>query len=78
MLHEGFGFLVLWVMLVRVGNKLLVRSPKAEGHRLEQIEEKTIRIRIKTAKIRVLASQTGQVPSASNDAWRRSHGGIGH
>nr|WP_320142315.1 cytochrome b [uncultured Cohaesibacter sp.] len=37
MLHEGFGFLVLWVMLLRVGNKLLVRSPIVEGHRLEQI-----------------------------------------
>ena len=37
MLHEGFGFLVLWLMLLRVGNKLLSRSPEAEGHRLEQI-----------------------------------------
>ncbi|WP_394699118.1 cytochrome b [uncultured Cohaesibacter sp.] len=37
MLHEGFGFLVLWLMLLRVGNKLLTRSPEAEGPRIEQI-----------------------------------------
>lgn len=31
LLHEGFGFLVLWLMLIRVGNKLLTRPPEAEG-----------------------------------------------
>lgn len=31
LLHEGFGFLVLWLMLIRVGNKLIARSPEAEG-----------------------------------------------
>ncbi|MCK7613646.1 cytochrome b [Roseibium sediminicola] len=31
MLHEGFGFLVLWLMLIRVGNKLLTRAPEGEG-----------------------------------------------
>ena len=36
-LHEGFGFLVLWLMLVRVGNKLLTRAPAVHGPRIEQI-----------------------------------------
>jgi len=37
LLHEGFGFLVLWLMLIRVGNKLLARSPKAEGPLVERL-----------------------------------------
>ena len=27
LLHESFGFLVLWLMLVRIGNKLTAKSP---------------------------------------------------
>lgn len=40
--HEGFGFLVLWLMLLRVGNKLLVRSPAFEGPKLEQVAAHTV------------------------------------
>nr|WP_244327963.1 cytochrome b/b6 domain-containing protein [Roseibium sp. RKSG952] len=36
MLHEGLGFLVLWLMLVRVGNKLISGSPHFEGPALER------------------------------------------
>lgn len=36
MLHEGIGFIVLWVMLVRVGNKLISQSPPAEGPAIER------------------------------------------
>ena len=42
MLHEGFGFLVLWLMLVRVGNKLLVKAPVSDGLRLQQIAAHTV------------------------------------
>ena len=34
-LHEGFGFLVLWLMLLRVGNRLLTHAPRAQGPKLE-------------------------------------------
>jgi len=37
MLHEGFGFLLLWLMLLRVGNKLFARKPPAEGPAIERI-----------------------------------------
>ncbi|THF49609.1 cytochrome b [Allorhizobium terrae] len=36
LLHESFGFLVLWLMLVRVGNRLIARHPRAEGSALER------------------------------------------
>lgn len=41
-LHEGFGFLVIWLMLIRVGNKILTRSPQADGPRLETIAAHTV------------------------------------
>jgi cytochrome b561 len=34
--HESFGFIILWLMLVRVGNKLLTRSPEHEGPAIEK------------------------------------------
>ncbi|QFS99262.1 hypothetical protein FIV06_17650 [Labrenzia sp. THAF191b] len=37
LLHESFGFLVLWLMLVRVGNKLVARKPAEEGPALERL-----------------------------------------
>ncbi|WP_436839731.1 cytochrome b [Roseibium aggregatum] len=37
LLHESFGFLVLWLMLVRVGNKLVARKPVEEGPALERL-----------------------------------------
>lgn len=42
MLHEGFGFLVLWLMLVRVGNKLIARKPPAEGSAMEKIAAESV------------------------------------
>ncbi|MEJ8474239.1 cytochrome b [Roseibium algae] len=36
-LHESLGFLVLWLMLVRVGNKLTAQKPPAEGPFLERM-----------------------------------------
>ncbi|MEP5480391.1 MAG: cytochrome b [Roseibium sp.] len=41
-LHEGFGFLVIWLMLIRVGNKLLTRSPQTGGPRLERMAAHTV------------------------------------
>jgi cytochrome b561 len=37
LIHESFGFLVLWLMLLRVGNKLIAPAPPAEGSALERI-----------------------------------------
>jgi len=37
LLHESLGFLVLWLMLIRVGNTLLSRLPEAEGPLLERL-----------------------------------------
>ena len=42
LLHESLGFLVLWVMLVRVGNKLLVKAPQAEGPAIERMAAATV------------------------------------
>nr|WP_139317397.1 cytochrome b [Rhizobium oryziradicis] len=36
LLHESLGFLVLWLMLVRVGNRLIAGHPHAEGSTLER------------------------------------------
>lgn len=36
MVHESFGFLVLWLMLLRVGNKLIARPPHPEGPAIER------------------------------------------
>ncbi|WP_246750399.1 cytochrome b [Martelella lutilitoris] len=37
MIHESLGFLVLWLMLLRVGNRLLTRKPEEDGPRIERI-----------------------------------------
>jgi len=37
MFHESFGFLVLWLMLVRVGNRLVVPTPKPEGPKIARL-----------------------------------------
>ncbi|GAB4543292.1 MAG: cytochrome b [Roseibium sp.] len=37
LVHESLGFLVLWVMLLRIGNKLVTRSPEADGPAIERI-----------------------------------------
>ena len=42
MLHEGIGFTVLWLMLIRVGNKLISRSPRAEGPAIERFAAATV------------------------------------
>lgn len=42
LVHESLGFLVLWLMLIRVGNKLVTRAPKAEGPAIERIAARTV------------------------------------
>lgn len=42
MLHESLGFLVLWLMLVRVGNKLLAGSPATNAPQIERIAANTV------------------------------------
>jgi len=42
MLHEGLGFMVLWLMLLRVGNKLIAAKPPAEGPAIEQLVASTV------------------------------------
>lgn len=42
MLHEGLGFLVLWLMLVRVGNKLLSTSPVSDAPKIEKVAANTV------------------------------------
>nr|WP_313474728.1 cytochrome b [Agrobacterium pusense] len=42
MIHESLGFLLLWVMLLRVGNKLLVQAPPAEGPAVERFAAATV------------------------------------
>lgn len=37
LLHESFGFLILWLMLLRVGYKLTSKAPKHEGSALERV-----------------------------------------
>ena len=37
LLHESLGFIVIWLMLIRIGNKLLSPAPEAEGPRHERI-----------------------------------------
>lgn len=36
MVHESFGFLVLWLMLLRVGNKLIAKAPDPQGPAIER------------------------------------------
>lgn len=36
LLHESLGFLVLWLMLIRVGNKLTSKSPPLDGSAIER------------------------------------------
>lgn len=37
MIHESFGLLVLWIMLVRVGNRLVTGHPHRDGPVLERV-----------------------------------------
>ncbi|PRX05967.1 UNVERIFIED_ORG: cytochrome b561 [Martelella mediterranea] len=37
LVHESLGFLVLWLMLLRVGNRLLTTKPDDHGPRIERI-----------------------------------------
>lgn len=36
MVHESFGFLVLWLMLLRVGNRLIAKAPDPQGPAIER------------------------------------------
>lgn len=42
MVHESFGFLVLWLMLLRVGNRLVARAPHPEGPAIERLVASTV------------------------------------
>lgn len=42
LIHESLGFLVLWLMLVRIGNKLIARQPVAEGPAFERLAASTV------------------------------------
>ncbi|MGV8935686.1 MAG: cytochrome b [Allorhizobium sp.] len=42
LVHESLGFLVFWLMLLRVGNKLLVRAPPAEGAPIEKMAANSV------------------------------------
>lgn len=42
LVHESLGFLVLWLMLVRVGNKLIARKPPHEGPAIERIAAEAV------------------------------------
>ncbi|MCD2184653.1 cytochrome b [Rhizobium sp. GN54] len=42
MIHESLGFLVLWIMLLRIGNKLLVKAPPAEGAAIERFAASSV------------------------------------
>jgi cytochrome b561 len=37
LVHESLGFSVLWLMLVRVGNRLIARHPPLEGSAIERM-----------------------------------------
>ncbi len=37
LIHESLGFLILWIMLVRVGNRLVSGAPPQEGPAIERI-----------------------------------------
>ncbi len=42
LIHESLGFLVLWLMLLRVGNRLVARPPHADGPAIERIAATTV------------------------------------
>jgi len=42
LLHESFGFIVLWIMLIRIGNKLTSPHPIAKGPAIERIAASTV------------------------------------
>ena len=42
MVHESLGFLVFWIMLVRLGNKLTAQHPEPEGNKLERMAASTV------------------------------------
>lgn len=42
MVHESLGFLVLWLMLLRVGARLTFAAPPPDGPRLERIAARSV------------------------------------
>ncbi|MCM2472299.1 cytochrome b [Rhizobium sp. CG5] len=42
LIHESFGFLVLWLMLLRVGNRLMARPPQPQGPAIERLAASTV------------------------------------
>lgn len=42
LVHESFGFLVLWVMLLRVGYRLFQPSPPIKGPAIERVAAHTV------------------------------------
>lgn len=42
MVHESFGFLALWFMLLRVGNKFMAGAPHPEGPAIERFAASTV------------------------------------
>ncbi|MEP3045497.1 MAG: cytochrome b [Roseibium sp.] len=42
LVHESLGFLVLWLMLVRVGNRLVSRPPHHDGPLIERVAAHTV------------------------------------
>lgn len=42
MVHESLGFLLLWLMLLRIGAKLIAGSPAAEGSFVEHFAAATV------------------------------------
>lgn len=42
MVHESFGFLVLWLMLLRTGNRLIAKAPHPEGPPIERFAASTV------------------------------------
>lgn len=42
LVHESIGFLVLWLMLIRVGNRLITKPPHQDGPAIEQFAAHTV------------------------------------
>ena len=42
LIHESLGFLILWVMLLRIGNKLIARKPPHDGPAIERIAAEAV------------------------------------
>jgi cytochrome b561 len=42
LIHESLGFTILWLMLVRTGNRLIARPPQPEGPAIERLAASTV------------------------------------